>query len=203
MPPTASPAALSSSLHRRLWEASGYLLSSLPRAGILRLSPSRPGGGPPSFSSPRGAETPPAARHRPGAVDSGSAPSAPRGRRNLPARRRTRSSRVGQLRRSRRISRQQVPPPPQQHPPQQRCPAPHFSQLGKLAKARRWEVGGRGGRWGWGGVMGKRRLKDFVVCLFVCLSGSLAKTFDHMLKNIGFAQWRRGSGLTLTERSIY
>lgn len=49
----------------------------------------------------------------------------------------------------------------------------------------------------------ERRLKDIVVCLFVCLSGSLAKTFDHMLKNISFAQWRQGSGPTLTERSIY
>lgn len=141
MPPTASPAALSSSLHRRLWEASGYLLSSLPRAGILRLSPSRPGGGPPSFSSPRGAETPPAARHRPGAVDSGSAPSAPRGPRNLPARRRSRSSRVGQLRRSRRISRQQVPP----HPP----PAPTPAAVSCAALFPAWEVGRKrgGGRW--------------------------------------------------------
>nr|XP_012420097.1 PREDICTED: atherin-like [Odobenus rosmarus divergens] len=92
MPPTASPAALSSSPHCRLWEASRYLLSSLPGVGILKLSPSRPGGGP-SFSSPGGTETPPA-RHQPGAVDSGSAPRSGAGRRNLPARRRSRSSRV-------------------------------------------------------------------------------------------------------------
>lgn len=57
-------------------------------------------------------------------------------------------------------------------------PGPHFSQPGKEVCER------RGGRWGWGGVIGETRRKDVVLllfCLFVCFSGSLAETLDHML----------------------
>lgn len=42
-------------------------------------------------------------------------------------------------------------------------------------------------------------------CLFVCSPRSLAEPSDHMPRgeNMGFAQWRQDSGLTLTAGSIY
>ena len=156
LPPAASPPALSSSLHLRPWEASGYLLSSSSGLGVLRLSPSR--GGRPSFSRLRGTKPPPA-QHRPGTAHSGSAPG--RGARAekltcaepLPELLR-RSQRLG----SRRISRRQVPPTR----PSSGVLCSTFPSLGSRLKARRWEVGV-------GGVIWEKRLKDLVVvCLFVC-----------------------------------
>ena len=160
VPPTAPPATLPSSLHRRPGEASRYLLSSLPGVGIPRLSRSRAGGRAPLLQQPEGPETPPA-RHRPGAVDSGSAPRA-RG-----AGRETylRGGAPGAP-----ASQSAAPQPPHlpaarsPHPPQQRRPVPHFSEPGKLAESA--EVGGGGGA---GGSWERSLRILWFVCLFVCL----------------------------------
>ena len=171
--PAASPPALSSFQHFGLWEASGYLLSSSTGLGGPKAQPLP--GGRSRCSRGRGTERPPLLP-RPGVGRLGLSCWARGARRgDLPAWSGSRRSRVAVA---------AGPPPhvPTADPPPTRpgCggPGPHFSQPGKEVCER------RGGRWGWGGVIGETRRKDVVLllfCLFVCFSGSLAETLDHML----------------------
>ena len=147
--PAASPPALSSFQHFGLWEASGYLLSSSTGLGGPKAQPLP--GGRSRCSRGRGTERPPLLP-RPGVGRLGLSCWARGARRgDLPAWSGSRRSRVAVA---------AGPPPhvPTAGPPPTRpgCggPGPHFSQPGKEVCER------RGGRWGWGGVIGETRRKD-------------------------------------------